>query len=87
MLNSQVLKLQHLWVSPGGLKYISLEFKMQSLSLSHHLFQMVPVSIQLYGGVFVLWTWELMNQFLKYHQLNRAEIGVTDESISDWISN
>ena len=28
---------------------------------------------------------ELMNQFLKNHQLNKAEIGVTDESISDWI--
>ena len=27
-----------------------------------------------------------MNQFLKNHQLNKAEIGVTDESISDWIS-
>ena len=27
-----------------------------------------------------------MNQFLKNHQLNLAEIGVTDESISDWIS-
>ena len=40
-----------------------------------------------YGrGVFVLWTRELMNQFLKNHQLNKAEIGVTDESISDWIS-
>ena len=25
----------------------------------------------------------LMNQFLKNHQLNKAEIGVTDESISD----
>jgi len=24
-----------------------------------------------------------MNQFLKNHQLNKAEIGVTDESISD----
>ena len=36
--------------------------------------------------VFVLWTRELMNQFLKNHQLNKAEIGVTDESISDWIS-
>ena len=39
-----------------------------------------------YRGVFVLWTGELMNQFLKNHQLNKAEIGVTDESISDWIS-
>ena len=28
---------------------------------------------------------ELMNQFLENHQLNKAEIGVTDESISDWI--
>ena len=37
-------------------------------------------------GVFVLWTRELMNQFLKNHQLNKAEIGATDESISDWIS-
>ena len=27
-----------------------------------------------------------MNQFLKNHQLNKAEIGVTDESISNWIS-
>ena len=27
-----------------------------------------------------------MNQFLKNHQLNKAEICVTDESISDWIS-
>ena len=27
-----------------------------------------------------------MNQFLKNHQLNKAEIGVTDESILDWIS-
>ena len=27
-----------------------------------------------------------MNQYLKNHQLNKAEIGVTDESISDWIS-
>ena len=27
-----------------------------------------------------------MNQFLKNHQLNKAEIVVTDESISDWIS-
>ena len=26
-----------------------------------------------------------MNQFLKNHQLKKAEIGVTDESISDWI--
>ena len=39
-----------------------------------------------YRGVFVLWTRELMNQFVKNHQLNKAEIGVTDESISDWIS-
>ena len=37
-------------------------------------------------GVIVLWTRKLMNQFLKNHQLNKAEIGVTDESISDWIS-
>ena len=37
-------------------------------------------------GVFVLWTRELMNQFLKNHELNKAEIGVTDESILDWIS-
>ena len=37
-------------------------------------------------GVFVLWTRELMNQFLKNHQLNKAEIVVTDESISDWTS-
>ena len=27
-----------------------------------------------------------MNQFLKNHQLNNAEIGVTDESMSDWFS-
>ena len=27
-----------------------------------------------------------MNQFLKNHQLNKSEIGVTYESISDWIS-
>ena len=27
-----------------------------------------------------------MNQFLENLQLNKAEIGVTDESISDWIS-
>ena len=27
-----------------------------------------------------------MNQFLKNHQLNKAEIGLTDESFSDWIS-
>ena len=27
-----------------------------------------------------------MNQFLKNHQLNKAEIGATDETISDWIS-
>ena len=27
-----------------------------------------------------------MNQFLKNHQLNKVEFGVTDESISDWIS-
>ena len=27
-----------------------------------------------------------MNQFLKNHQLSKAEIGVTDESISDRIS-
>ena len=33
-----------------------------------------------------MWTRELMNQFLKNHQLNKAEIGVTNESISDWIS-
>ena len=33
-------------------------------------------------GVFVLWTRGLMNQFLKNHQLNKAEFGVTDESIS-----
>ena len=26
-----------------------------------------------------------MNQFLKNHQLNKVEIDVTDESISDWI--
>ena len=39
-----------------------------------------------YRGGFVLWTRELMNQFVKNHQLNKAEIGVTDESISDWIS-
>ena len=26
-----------------------------------------------------------MNQFLENHQLNKAEIGVTEESISDWI--
>ena len=37
-------------------------------------------------GVSVLWTRELMNQFLKNHQLNKAEMGITDESISDWIS-
>ena len=37
-------------------------------------------------GVFVLWTRELMNQFLKNHQLNKAEIGMTNESILDWIS-
>ena len=36
--------------------------------------------------IFVLWTRELVNQFLKNHQLNKAEIGMTDESISDWIS-
>ena len=28
----------------------------------------------------------LMNQFLKDHQLNKAEFGVTDGSISVWIS-
>ena len=33
-------------------------------------------------GIFVLWIWGLMNQFLKDHQLNKAEFGVTDESIS-----
>ena len=27
-----------------------------------------------------------MNQFLKDHQLNKAEFGVTDGSISVWIS-
>ena len=27
-----------------------------------------------------------MNQFLKNHKLNKAEFGVTDESISVWIS-
>ena len=27
-----------------------------------------------------------MNQFMGNHQLNKAEIGVTDEPISDWIS-
>ena len=27
-----------------------------------------------------------MDQFLKDHQLNKAEFGVTDESISVWIS-
>ena len=27
-----------------------------------------------------------MNPFLKNHQLNKAEFGVTDESISVWIS-
>ena len=36
-------------------------------------------------GIFVLWTRELMNQFLRNHQLNKAEIGETDESILDWI--
>ena len=35
----------------------------------------------------VLWTRELLNQFLKNHQLNKAEIGITDESISDCISS
>ena len=34
-------------------------------------------------GFFVLWTMELMNQFLKNHYLNKAEIDITDESISD----
>ena len=38
-------------------------------------------------GVFVLWICGLMNQFLKDHQLNKAEFGVTDESISVWISD
>ena len=33
-------------------------------------------------GIFVLWIWGLMNQFLKDHQLNKAEFGVTDGSIS-----
>ena len=33
-------------------------------------------------GVFVLWICGLMNQFLKDHQLNKAEFGVTDGSIS-----
>ena len=28
-----------------------------------------------------------MNQFLKNHQLNKEEFGVTDESISVWISD
>ena len=37
-------------------------------------------------GIFVLWIWGLMDQFLKDHQLNKAEFGVTDESISVWIS-
>ena len=37
-------------------------------------------------GIFVLWIWGLMNQFLKDHQLNKAEFGVTDGSISVWIS-
>ena len=27
-----------------------------------------------------------MNQYHKNHKLNKAEIGMTDESISDWIS-
>ena len=39
-----------------------------------------------YKGVIVLWTRELMNHFLKNHQLNKAEIGVTDESILNWIN-
>ena len=43
-----------------------------------------------YKGGFVviegLLSCEPGNQFLKNHQLNKAEIGVTDESISDWIS-
>ena len=38
--------------------------------------------IQIDRGIFVLWIWGLMNQFLKNHQLNKAEFGVTDESIS-----
>ena len=29
--------------------------------------------------VFVLWTRELMNQFLKNHQLNKAEIGIMNQ--------
>ena len=37
-------------------------------------------------GIFVLWTRELMNQFLRNHQLNKAEIGKTDKSILDLMS-
>ena len=35
---------------------------------------------------FVLWTRELVNQFPKNCQLNKAETGVIAESISDYIS-
>ena len=46
----------------------------------------IKTATEVSKGVFVLWSRELMNQFLKNHQLNKAEIGMTDESISDWIS-
>ena len=41
---------------------------------------------KIHRGIFVLWIWGLTDQFLKDHQLNKAEFGVTDESISVWIS-
>ena len=44
------------------------------------------VFLLLTRGVFVLWNRELMNQFLRNHQLNKAEVDETDESISVWIS-
>ena len=77
------------------IKLLVLEYIYKCWSLSYIFNKSYPYCIitgwhcrgvDICRAVFVLWTKELMNQFLKNHQLNKAEIGVTDESISDWIS-
>ena len=51
-------------------------------SAQHHNLQQTS-SFNCDRGFFVLWTRVLMNQFLKNHYLNMAEIGIIDESNSD----
>ena len=66
-----------------ALPEISIEFKKdKEMIIKRAEVKFDNVWYPLGRGIFVLWIWGLMNQFLKDHQLNKAEFGVTDGSIS-----